>query len=170
MKSSILLGLVTLVLTFGGAFSAEIEWTRYTNSTFGYSVDVPSGLFRSSSNEDKGVTLLEQEGRGQIDIYGATNVQMLTPRQFEQALAGADRIREITYSRRGESWFVISGYYRRQGDESDDLIFYAKFLFSQDRSALSAFEASYAAVDKRRYDPIIERMEKSLTAPRGDTR
>lgn len=170
MKRSILLSLVALALTLGGAFAAEIEWTRYNNSTFGYSIDAPLGLFRSSSVEEKGVTLLEQDGRGQIDIYGATNVQMLQPSQFEDALASADRIREITYSRRGASWFVISGYYRRQGDESVDLIFYAKFMFSPDRSALSAFEASYPVADKRRYDPIIERMEDSLTPPGADTR
>jgi hypothetical protein len=168
MKRLIIFSFLALALNLGEAFAAGIEWTHYENATFGYTVDLPLGLFRTSSNEDKGVTLLEQDGRGQIDVYGAINIQMLEPRQFEEALASAGRIREVTYSRRGASWFVISGYYQREGDESDDLIFYAKFMFSQDGSSLSAFEASYPLSDKRRYDPIIERMEESLTAPSGD--
>lgn len=167
MRNTLVLGFLALVVSLGGAVAGTIDWRGYQNATFDYSVDVPIGVFSRSSAEDKGVTLLEEGGRGQIDIYGATNVQLLSPGQFEAALASADRIREITYSRRGASWFVIFGYYRRQDDENDDLIFYAKVMFSKDRSSLSAFEASYPVTDRRRYDPIIERMEGSLTAPAG---
>jgi hypothetical protein len=60
----------------------------------------------------------------------------------------------------------VSGYYRRLDDEETDLIFYAKFMISDDRRAISAFEASYPIIDKKRYDPIIERIEDSLTSPR----
>ena len=103
--------------------------------------------------------------RGQIDVYGAVNSKQLSPRDFEEALSAAERIREITYARRGASWFVISGYYLREDDRSDDLIFYAKFMFSPDRSRLAAFEASYPVADKARWAPIIEAMEDSFSAP-----
>jgi hypothetical protein len=85
--------------------------------------------------------------------------------ELRAALADAERIRQITYSRSGNSWFVVSGYYNRSSEEDADLIFYAKFMISADRQSVSAFEASYPISDKRRYDPIIERMEDTLTPP-----
>ena len=75
------------------------------------------------------------------------------------------RIRDVTFAVRGNSWFVLSGYYRRAGDESDDLIFYAKFMFSPDRSRFAGFEASYPEADRKRWEPIIEAMEDSFRAP-----
>jgi hypothetical protein len=80
-------------------------------------------------------------------------------------LSRAERIRQITYSRAGASWFVVSGYYRRASSEDDDLIFYAKFMLSRDHRKVSVFEASYPVRDKKRYDPLIERMEDTLTRP-----
>ncbi len=155
----------TLLLTLTATGAPEIHWQTYDDPAFGYEVELPLGMFTGARREDNGITLVETGGRGQIDVYGAANPEGLSPREFEAELGDADRIREITYARRGRSWFVISGYYRREGEDSEDLIFYAKFMFSPDRERLSAFEASYPVSDKRRYDPIIERMEDSLTSP-----
>jgi hypothetical protein len=161
-----LIAFVTICLLTLSAIGAQgIDWQRYEDAVYGYEVDLPLGLFTGSRREDNGITLFETGGRGQIDVYGAANTENLSPRGFQAVLSGAERIREITYARRGSSWFVISGYYHREGEDSDDLIFYAKFMFSPDRRHLSAFEASYPVADKRRYDPIIERMEDSLTSP-----
>ena len=159
--------LLVSMLAITAGVAAQIAWQGYRNPTYGYAIALPLGPFLiTDAASEKGLTLVEEDGRGQIDIYGAVNSEALSPAEFEQALAGAERIREITYARRSNSWFVISGYYRREDDSSDDLIFYAKFMFSPDRNTLSAFEASYPISAKRRYDPIIERMEDSLTAPR----
>lgn len=166
MRRSLIVLLASVLSALAPASAQQIQWQEYENTAYGYSIDLPLGPFEGSSNGQAGVTLLETGGRGQIDVYGAVNTQKLSPTEFEETLSGAARIREISYARRGASWFVISGYYRREGDQSDDLIFYAKFMFSPDRERLSAFEASYPAADKRRYDPIIERMEDSLTSPR----
>ncbi|MDB5539205.1 MAG: hypothetical protein JWQ89_932 [Devosia sp.] len=156
--------LASLLLVAPSAAQAQ-DWRTYQNETYNYAIEHPTAGF-SISETDKGLTLIEADGRGQIDIYGAVNDMGVGPAQFEDTLAGADRIKEITYSRRGNSWLAISGYYRRENDAADDLIFYAKFMFSPDRTLLSAFEASYPLADKERFDPIIERMEDSLTAPR----
>lgn len=156
--------LSVLLLVTSDLARAQDEWRTYENETYGYAIEQPVAGF-TRVETDKGVTLSSVDGRGQIDIYGAVNEQSLDPLAFKAALAGADRIREITYSRDGKSWLAVSGYYRRDGDSADDLIFYAKFMFSPDRTVLAAFEASYPVADKRRYDSIIERMEDSLTAP-----
>jgi hypothetical protein len=146
------------------AVAAQVSWADYSNSLYGYSIEYPAEGF-SISQSEKGLSLIEDGGRGQIDVYGAANVDQATPRKFEAVLRKADRIRRVTYSRGGGTWLAISGYYRREGDVQDGLIFYAKFMFSLDLSHLAAFEASYPVEDKKRYAPIIERMEDTLTAP-----
>lgn len=141
-------------------------WETYRNPAYGYEISLPGSPFAVEERpEGEGVTLIDIAGRGQIDVYGATNAENLSPREFEAVLAGAERIRDVTYSVRGESWFVLSGYYHREGDESDDLIFYAKFMFSPDRSRFAGFEASYPEGDRARWEPIIEVMEDSFRAP-----
>jgi hypothetical protein len=142
-------------------------WETYENPTYGYAIDLPGAPFAVEERADgQGVSLIDIAGRGQIDVYGAQNTQNLSPREFEAALGEAERIREVTYARRGNSWFVLSGYYHREGDERDDLIFYAKFMFSPDRSRLAGFEASYPQSDRARWDPIIETIEDSFRAPK----
>ena len=146
------------------AFAAE--WRRYIDPQFGYSVQLPDDGFEVETSPDRsGVTLFEIDGRGQIDVYAAEADEQLSLAEIRQAIAQAERIREVTYSRSGNSWFVLSGYYRRLDDDATDLIFYAKFMLSADRRSLSAFEASYPVEDKEFYDPIIEKIEDSLTRP-----
>lgn len=141
-------------------------WEQYENPTYGYEISLPGAPFAVEERADgEGVTLIDIAGRGQIDVYGAQNAERLSPRAFEAVLREAERIREVTYAARGASWFVVSGYYHREGDDSDDLIFYAKFMFSPDRTRLAGFEASFPAADKPRWAPIIEAMEDSFRAP-----
>lgn len=141
-------------------------WESYRNPVYGYEIALPGAPFAVEDRADgEGVTLMDIAGRGQIDVYGAQNAESLSPRALEAVLSGAERIRDVTYAVRGNSWFVLSGYYRRAGDESDDLIFYAKFMFSPDRSRFAGFEASYPEADRARWEPIIEAMEDSFRAP-----
>jgi hypothetical protein len=156
---------VISVLLFAPAATAD-DWRYYSDPQFGYSIVLPDEGFDVEA-ERNGLTLYEREGRGQIDVYAFRNDNELSIEQIRDELGRADRIRQITYSRSGASWFVISGYYQRLEDEATDLIFYAKFMFSADRRSVSAFEASYPVGDKDRYDPIIEKIEDSLTRPRS---
>lgn len=156
---------VISVLLFAPAATAD-DWRYYSDPQFGYSIVLPDeGFDVEADAERNGLTLYEREGRGQIDVYAFRNDKELSINQIRDELGRADRIGQITYSRSGASWFVISGYYQRLKDEATDLIFYAKFMFSADRRSVSAFEASYPVGDKDRYDPIIEKIEDSLTRP-----
>ena len=158
------LGFLGALLFTSASTAGQLEWRTYDNAAFGYEIDIPLGVF-SLASEENGITLLEDGGLGQIAIYGASNSSGLTPREFEEAVSAADRIREITYAQRGESWFAISGYYHGDQSEGGDLIFYTKFMFSRDGKLLSAFEVTYPTSDKIKYDPVIEHMEATLTAP-----
>ncbi len=142
----------------------QTEWRPYRNALYGYAAELPADGFTTVRTE-RGMTLLEQQGRGQIDIYGARNAERLGPMQYERVLADADRISEITYRRRGASWLVVSGYYKPDEQRGDNLIFYAKFMFSADRRSIAGFEASYPAESRKKFDAIVERLEDSLTAP-----
>ena len=158
--------IITLAMAFTASVAMADEWRRFIDPEFGYSIDLPDDGFDVEADTTKnGLTLYERDGRAQIDVYAFKNEEGLSLEQVRDALSDADRIKEITYSRSGASWFVISGYYRRLEDEATDLIFYAKFMFSADRRSLSAFEASYPIGDKERFDPIIETIEDSLTRP-----
>lgn len=158
---------VLLLSLIVGTAQGQEEWTTYRDPACGYAVEHPAAGFDITVT-DTGLTLIEEGGAGQIDIYCASNAGRRSPAGFEQVLAEAERIREITYSRSGSSWLALSGYYQADQQRGDDLIFYAKFMFSSDLSQLGAFEASYPATDRQRFDAIVERMEDSLTAPRED--
>lgn len=161
-----LLPALVLAATLALAPVPAHAWETYENPIYGYAIALPGSPFAVEERADgQGLSLIDIAGRGQIDVYGAQNTQNLSPREFEAALGEAERIREVTYARRGNSWFVLSGYYHRDGDESDDLIFYAKFMFSPDGTRLAGFEASYPQADRARWDPIIETIEDSFRAP-----
>lgn len=156
--------LLTMMIASTAGVAAAQGWAVYESPSYGYSVEYPTAGF-TITESGKGLALSTPDGRGQIDIYGAVNEGRLSPARFETVVKGAENIRKVTYRRRGRSWLAISGYYRADAGSSAGLIFYAKFMFSPDRRLLSAFEASYPASDKARYDVIIERMEDTLTAP-----
>lgn len=157
---------VLLALALGLGTAMASEWRPYSDPVFGYSLSVPDDGFDIETDPSRnGLTIYERDGRGQIDVYAIRNDDGLGLQELRSALSKAERIKKITYSRAGTSWFVISGYYKRPEGEDADLIFYAKFMMSKDRRSISAFEASYPISEKRRFDPIIERMEDSLTRP-----
>jgi hypothetical protein len=158
------IGLVLLAFATS-AQARTADWSNYENSTYGYRVDIPAGQFAVREQNSEKLTLQEVGGLGEIDVYGATNPNRATPGEFAAALEHATRIKDITYRASGRGWLVLSGHYNREGGEAEDLIFYAKFMFSADRSLLSAFEISYPLRLKKQFDPVVARMERTLRAP-----
>jgi hypothetical protein len=162
--------IVIPILLLGFATSPQaqsLKWQRYVNPTYRYQIELPIGMFEVREQTRAKLSLYEVDGLGQLDVYGADNAERLTPQEFAGVVEQADRVEEVTYRAGGRSWFVLSGYYRREAGEVEDLIFYAKFMFSPDRSRLAAFEISYPLSQKRRFDAIVDRLESSLRAPDG---
>jgi hypothetical protein len=140
-------------------------WRRYVDDSYGFEIDLPLGVFAFDEEPDRGLFLRELGGQGEMKVYGADNPNGRSPREFVTALEEADRIEEITYRAEGRNWFVLSGYYADEDSLGEPLIFYAKFMFSPDWSRVSAFEISYPQSEKRRFDPIVDHIENSLTPP-----
>lgn len=154
-----------LLAALGGLLLATpaAAWERYTHGNLGFSVQVPTHLFRIDSRANERLRLSEVDGAALLDIYGMRNPELTSIEDFAAMLEDADPSRRITYRAGGNSWYVLSGYLE---NEAEPTIFYAKFMLSRDGTALSAFELSYPAAERRRLDRVVEQMEDTLSAPR----
>lgn len=169
-RRSLLLAVLAIglpVLTPGALAQASLSWRTYVNARFGYSIQLPLGLFEveAGSENGDGLRLVETGGLAQIEVLGSQNAEGATPETFAAFLSDADRVRTVTYRTGGSRWFVLSGYYEQEPSESEELIFYTKYLFNRDHTAFAAFEISYPRSQKARFSRIVTRIEKSLRAP-----
>lgn len=159
-------GLIAVLALGGASAEAAPAWRSYVDQTLGFRIDLPVGSFNPTADSaERHIQLTETDGDAQIDVYGGEDPERLTPEAFADQLANADRIADVTYRRVSRTWFVLSGHYRRADDETGTLIFYAKFMFTPDLSRFSAFEISYSVDEKRRMDPIVTRLERTLRRP-----
>lgn len=143
----------------------ELDWGFYQDPDYGFTIEVPIGLMEQMPEAPRGSRFLEINGSGLLDVYGGVNTARLDPEEIAAELENNPQIARVTYRASGDSWIVLSGYYSRPDYRGDDLIFYAKFMFNEDRSRLAAFEISYPSTERRRFDAIVERLEETLSAP-----
>jgi hypothetical protein len=164
MKHAWLGAAIVLVASVGVASAqAPIDWATYDDTDYGFSADLPYGLFEPLEQDGgNGLTLVQTNGSGQISIYGG-DAAGLTLAGFEERLSAGEDVRDITYRASGNSWFVLSGFYDQPTGEP--LIFYTKVLLSSDRQRFSAFEVSYDRSEKPLFDGIVDRIEDSFTRP-----
>lgn len=158
-----------LILALGAPVHAQPapSWHTYRNPHFGYSIDVPAGFTTAAgAHGSDGIALSAVTGKARIQIYGGHNAKAADPEKLAAVLAGSDRVKRVTYRAGGRDWLVLSGYYQGAGTDGGNVVFYTKFMFNRDHSALSAFEISYPAAEKPRYDAVVAHLEKTLTPPR----
>jgi hypothetical protein len=141
------------------------DWTPYRDESFGFSAELPLGLFEAVEAEGSpGLVLAETGGEAVIKLYGGP-ADGLTRDTLEARLASGEQVGTITYRAGGDTWFVLSGFYEPLGP-GDLTIFYDKVMFSADRQTFSAFEISFPADDKPRLEDLVERFEDNFTRPR----
>ena len=146
---------------------ADLDWRVYRDTVFDFSVEIPFALFEPAPEGGRGLRLYEiGGGPARLDVYGAENAQGLSPEEFVAMLYEGEPIGEVTYRAGGKNWFVLSGYYAVEAPSDDQMIFYTKFMFSSDGKRISAFEIGYPKQDKALFDPIVERLEQTLSPPR----
>jgi len=168
-KLKLVLVLLALLLapTAPAYAQARGSWALYAHPELGFRIDLPvAGFTPADSAPDEGdrLTLVETGGVAQIDVYGGHNDQGLGLAGFAERLEAADATRRVTYRAAGRSWFVLSGHFTPEAG-SEELIFYTKFMLSADGTRYVAFEISYPRSEKRRFDPIVDRLEASLRRP-----
>jgi hypothetical protein len=154
---------VAFSLVAAPALAAE-GWQRFADPAHGYAIDLPVGSFSEPERDaDTGLFhLSELAGDGLIEIYSGVNPKGLPVSDFADELSQAERIADVTYRAEGKTWFVLSGHYRREADERQDLIYYAKFVFTPDHTRFAAFEISYPLTEKLPMDPVVAHLQRSL--------
>lgn len=142
--------------------ATDAGWRLFEDERYGFAIELPFGIFDTIERTARGLSLRDPETGAIIEVYGSDSPTGYDPQQFVDAIVEADRVREVTYSAGGQSWFVLSGFYSG-AEAGDDVIFYTKFVFSADRSRLAAFEISFPARDKPQFAQVVERIEDSFT-------
>lgn len=160
-----LLLLAVLVLAGAKADAQAPDWEPYVDPELGYRIDLPTGLLEPGGEAEGKLLFQEADGPAQLSVYGEANADKESLGEVAAALEQSDWVREVTYRKGGDSWFVISGYYRQDDEAADELIFYVKLMMSPDHSHYAVFAISYPQDDKERFDPIVDRLEASFRPP-----
>ena len=143
-----------------------LDWRPYSDTVYDFSIELPFALFEPALEGGRGLRLEQaDEGLAKLDVYCAANTQGLATQDFVELLDHDDLIGEVTYREGGEDWFVLSGFYASERSADEAMIFYTKFMFSQDGERVSAFEISYPEADRVLFDAIVVRLEETLSAP-----
>ncbi|MBW8283506.1 MAG: SH3 domain-containing protein [Rhizobium sp.] len=140
------------------------NWITYRNDRFGTRIDYSAPMFRMLPPPENGDgrTFEARDGSARFLVFGSHNVFDSTLDELiEEHLAGLGEDETVTRKRRGENWYLHSGF--RGGD-----FFLRKVVLSDDGGVIHTFEISYAKSLKARLDPMAARMADSLrTADEG---
>ena len=158
----------TLALAFSLVASAALAdqflpardgWQTYVNDRYGMRFDYPADSFEPQAPPENGDGRTFNAGEATLQIFAFQNIDDETPASLKRRLVGSEGYEDVTYSPRGETWLVLSGF---RGDR----IFYEKYFFNG--GVISAFGMEFPADEKPFYAPIIERIEDSFRAGRLD--
>jgi len=143
------------------AFAASAaDFKPYANGRFGYAVDLPAD-FKTILVPDNGdgVGLESADGQAKLSIWG----NYLTEGGFSQESDLRRKFEtddgwQFTYEKRGASWASFSGV-------KGDRIIYMRQIALCDE-AMGNFTLEYPAAQQKRYGPVIDRLVKTLKAPK----
>jgi hypothetical protein len=102
------LRVVVGLLALSGMSLAKEHWATYANPRFGTETDYPADLFTVQDpppENGDGATFRTADGRGQLAIYGAYNVENDTPASY---VAKSYEFKTATYKRVTAEFYVVS--------------------------------------------------------------
>jgi hypothetical protein len=131
------------------------EWNHYVNERFGVAADVPPG-FTAGRPPVNGDGLGFSTPTAELRIYGG----LLVDTDFEGQVN-----KEIGW-RQDDGWAVTdqavtpgwASYSGRRGNR----IFYVRAIRMCGGDIIGEFDFEYPAADVRKYDPVVERLVRSL--------
>ena len=155
MKRRHLLSLLFLPHSLS-AQEKEAEWKTYTNARFGFAIDYPASLEsgRESDNGD-GKVFKTADGKFELRAYAhflqVDDGDSLDKRWKEEL---AERGDTVTYKKKGDTWFVVSGV------QKDGTEYYRKLAVEKGNWA--TFLATYPHTENKKYDSWVAKIEKSF--------
>jgi hypothetical protein len=142
----------------GRDYSRFAPLAVYKNARFGYSLTYPSARFKPEPESAKGDgrKFYSHDRRAKIATFGAYNVDNYTMEQYrDKIIHDFDGYEQVTYSPRGKTWFVLSGYHNGN-------VYYQKVMFSCDNEIINVLAVKWPVANREKYDPIIELLEKNF--------
>lgn len=151
--------ILVLFVTIAATTSVAAPFT-YTNARFGTVCTFPDEIFTDRQPEPDngdGQQWLSTDGAS-LTCSGMLNIDEDTPKGFvaaEKASEGPGY--EITYSKTGKDWAVLSGLKGKN-------IFYERRLFGKD-GVIRTVWIDYPPALKSKYDPLVGQIASSLKGP-----
>ena len=131
------------------------EWGHYVNERFGVEADVPPG-FEPGAEPANGDGLRFSTPTADLAIYGSFLVADDFEAEARQQITFAEAEGwGITYQAVTPGWAVWSG---RKGSR----ILYARAVPICSGGGIGAFQLTYMQADLKRFDPVVERLGRSL--------
>jgi len=147
--------LLALILALVASPALAAEWGHYVNERFGVEADVPPG-FTAGSPPANGDGLGFSTPTASLAIYGS----LIVEGDFESTVT--QRIRwsqddgwTITYQASTPGWASWSG---KRGSR----ILYVRAIRMCGGDMYGAFELEYSQADLKAFDPVVERLVRSL--------
>lgn len=168
-----MLRLLALMATFGAGLApaagdaqaaARHDWISYKNERFGFSLLYPADILTptQTSAAGDGELFVSDDGRARLLVGAIENSERHSPASYQRFIARESYLGyAVDYSPSGRTWSVLSG-------ERDDSIFYEKALFSCGGWRIASFAMLYPVAERRVYDPIVERIEDTFRAGKGE--
>jgi len=155
-RRAVLAGLGAAALAASAARADD--WKRYHNPRFGFAFDYPGWFKAADASANSDGNRFEAKDGAAILAYGSWNAQdekPLTIEQHEAFVRGNDDYSGVTYRFADAKTLVLSGL-------RGDTVFYEKYLLVRDNDLILNLQITYPARLKDKYDPLIDRIAKSL--------
>ncbi|MBX3739603.1 MAG: hypothetical protein KF712_01325 [Akkermansiaceae bacterium] len=135
-------------------------WQTYRNARFGMVLPVPPGMTAQRPPDNGGGQAFRSaDGKAELLTWGSFNIDGLgdVAKRFEAALIEPGRT--ITYQRKTEKWFVISG------TRKDGSAFYERY--DADAKYCAGWLVSHPQDEEKKWSALIERIAKGYAANLG---
>lgn len=135
-------------------------WMIYENERFGFAIPVPAGLLPTHppANGD-GQRFVSADEKATLVAYGSFNVEGNGDLEARWKDDLAEAGRTITYKRKTEKWYVISGVMK------DGTAFYHRY--TADSKYTAGWSLTYPQADEKKYSAWVERIAKGYDARLG---
>ncbi len=137
------------------------QYRTYVHRTDGFSVDIPTRLFRLVNTDRNGRSYRTDTGNATLTILDFINaLDQGVNGAYTRALADRKIVATPSYKAKGENFFVISG-------KTKNRIVYYKQLLTCDGSKWISLRIEYDYTSRGFFDSIVTRVSQSF-APRLD--
>ena len=135
-------------------------WRIYKNPRFGMVLPVPPGMTAQRPPDNGGgQAFLSADGKAELLTWGSFNIDGIgdVAKRWEAALIEPGRT--ITYKRKTEKWFVISG------TRKDGSAFYERY--DADGKYCAGWLVTHPQEEEKKWSALIERIAKGYAANLG---